>query len=366
MVCKICGKTLPEGSNVCRYCGAHVRAGAAPEKKPARRYSKKALARKRIINLIVALLALLMICAVVVGVIWSARMAGDKGAAGDPQLQQNEQQAEDSEEQEDADASAGEEAEEEVPERPQGSIIQQRPQEQQPETETPDDEQPDEQTGEQAQPQQPGETTAPEGQTGTQTPAQTPSGNYTISINRTEVTASLNHYRELIVSINEPLASGVKIVSTTWTSSNPNVVRAEPGKAWGVSIGSATVTGTITLSDGQSLSASCVVTVVESQSGTGTGTGTTTVSGDYVFADSSTRLLTSAELDNLSSYQLWIARNEIYARHGRKFTNADLASYFAGKSWYKGTIEAANFDESLLSSIERQNVDAILAEEASR
>ena len=34
MTCKICGQTLPEGSNVCKYCGAHVRTGAAPEKKP--------------------------------------------------------------------------------------------------------------------------------------------------------------------------------------------------------------------------------------------------------------------------------------------------------------------------------------------
>jgi len=361
MICKICGKQLPEGSNVCKYCGAHVRAAAAPEKKPARRYSKKALARKRIINLIVSLLALLMIAAVVAGVIWSARMAGDKGAASDQTLQQNDQQAEapdDSEEEEPADA----EEEEDAPQRPQGSIIQQRPQEQTPEKEEPSEGE-TEQPGQQEQPEQPG-TTAPEGQTGTQ--PQTPSGNYTISINRTETTASLNHYRELIVSINEPLPAGVTIVSTTWTSSNPNVVRAEPGKAWGVSVGSATVTGTITLSDGQSLSATCKVNVVESQTGTGTGTGTTTVSGDYVFADSSSRLLTAAELDKLSTYQLWIARNEIYARHGRKFTNADLASYFAGKSWYKGTIEAASFDESLLSSIERQNVDAILAEEASR
>lgn len=358
MICKICGKELPEGSNVCKYCGAHVRANAAPEKKPARRYSKKALARKRLINLIVSLLALLMIAAVVVGVIWSARMAGDKGAAGDQTLQQNDQQAEapdDSEEEEPADA----EEEEDAPQRPQGSIIQQRPQEQTPEKEEPSEGEA-EQPGQQEQPEQPG-TTAPEGQTGTQ--PQTPSGSYTISINRTETTASLNHYRELIVSINEPLPAGVTIVSTTWTSSNPNVVRAEPGKAWGVSVGSATVTGTITLSDGQTLSATCKVNVVESQTGTQTGT---TVSGDYVFADSSSRLLTAAELDKLSTYQLWIARNEIYARHGRKFTNADLASYFAGKSWYKGTIEAASFDESLLSSIERQNVDAILAEEASR
>lgn len=355
MVCKICGKTLPEGSNVCRYCGAHVRAGSQ-EKKPVRRYSKKGLARKRLINLIIALLALLMISAVVIGVIWSARQAGEKGS-GDQQIQQNDPSAETPEDPADAEEPADDEEEEEI-QRPQGSIIQQRPQVV---PEAGEDEDPEDA-------EDPGETDAPQtgtdGETGTD-PAdppqtQTPSGNYTISINRTETTASLNHYRELYVYINETLPAGVSIVETTWTSSNPNVVRAEPGKAWGVSVGTATVTGTITLSDGQKLSASCTVNVVVSQ------TGTTTVTGDYVLPDSSTRLITSAELDSLSSYQLWIARNEIYARHGRKFTNTDLANYFAGKSWYNGTIEAASFDESLLTSIERQNVDAILAEEASR
>ena len=85
-----------------------------------------------------------------------------------------------------------------------------------------------------------------------------------------------------------------------------------------------------------------------------------------MLADSSTRLITASELDALTANQLWLARNEIYARHGRKFANTELQNYFNGKSWYNGTIAPENFDESVLSSIERQNVDAILAEEASR
>ena len=365
MTCKICGQTLPEGSNVCKYCGAHVRAGAAPEKKPARRYSKKGLARKRLINLIIALLALLMIFAVVIGVIWSAQQAGKKGS-GDLQNDQDQQQSEEQEDPEDEEPSENPETSEDPEEdaqtqRPEGSIIQQRPQENQPEADEPAD---PEEPGETEDPAQPDEPQQPGTQPQNPTQPQQPSGKYTISINRTETTASLNHYRELYVYINETLPAGVEIVETTWTSSDPNVVRTEPGKAWGVSVGTATVTGTIKLSDGQTLSATCKVNVVESQSGTGTGT--TTVSGDYVLPDSSTRLITAAELDSLSAYELWIARNEIYARHGRKFTNTDLATYFAGKSWYKGTIAASSFDESLLSTIERQNVDAILAEEATR
>jgi len=361
MTCKICGKQLPEGSAVCKYCGAHVKSGA-PAKKPQRRYSRKGLARKRMINLIITLLALLLIGGVVAGVIWSAREAGNKGK-GEDQISADAQNDDEQENDVEEPEATGEE---ETIQQPEGSIVQQRPvDEQKPEQEDAQEEEQQEEL--------PGtvtETTPEDGQDAEVVPeqpaVQTPSGNYTISINRTETTASLNHYRELYVYINETLPDGVEVVETTWTSSNPAVVRAEPGKAWGVSIGSATVTGTITLSDGQSLSATCKVNVVESQSQQTQTSTQTTITGDYVLADSSSRVYSAAELDALSNYQLWIARNEIYARHGRKFNNSELQTYFNGKSWYNGTIAADSFNESVLSRVEQQNVDAILAEEASR
>lgn len=89
-------------------------------------------------------------------------------------------------------------------------------------------------------------------------------------------------------------------------------------------------------------------------------------SGDYVLADSDTRLYTADELSSYSNWELYIARNEIYARHGRGFNNQDLQDYFNSKSWYKQTSTPEDFDESVLSSIERQNADTIKSVEEER
>ena len=88
--------------------------------------------------------------------------------------------------------------------------------------------------------------------------------------------------------------------------------------------------------------------------------------GDYILPESNTRLYSASELASLSAHDLWLARNEIYARHGRRFNNAELQSYFDGKSWYKGTIAPANFDEDVLNSYESTNIKTIQAEEAKR
>ncbi len=77
---------------------------------------------------------------------------------------------------------------------------------------------------------------------------------------------------------------------------------------------------------------------------------------DYIIPESSIRLLTQEEVKSLSAEKLRIARNEIYARHGRIFTSEDLKTYFESKSWYKGTVAAENFDEKLLNSYEKENI----------
>lgn len=84
--------------------------------------------------------------------------------------------------------------------------------------------------------------------------------------------------------------------------------------------------------------------------------------GEYVIPDSDTRKLKDADVSNLSKEQLRLARNEIMARHGRRFKDAGLQSYFDSKSWYKGTVSPEDFDanmESRLSKIERANVEMI-------
>ena len=87
--------------------------------------------------------------------------------------------------------------------------------------------------------------------------------------------------------------------------------------------------------------------------------------GDYLIPGSDSRYVTEADLEKLSWQQCTLARNEIYARHGRKFATKEIADYFNSKSWYSGTIEPTAFSESLLSEIERSNVSYIMQYETS-
>ena len=80
---------------------------------------------------------------------------------------------------------------------------------------------------------------------------------------------------------------------------------------------------------------------------------------DYMLPESNTRTYSESELSSLSNYELYIARNEIFARHGRTFNNADLQSYFGSKSWYSGTVSPDAFDDSVLNQYEKANIEAI-------
>lgn len=84
--------------------------------------------------------------------------------------------------------------------------------------------------------------------------------------------------------------------------------------------------------------------------------------GEYIIPDSDKELLAEEDIEELYKGYLDLARNEIFARHGYVFVNEDYRIYFNSKFWYK---ENTNYDESLLSSIERQNAD-LLAQQAKR
>ena len=84
------------------------------------------------------------------------------------------------------------------------------------------------------------------------------------------------------------------------------------------------------------------------------------VSDDYILPYSDSVLLTEADLVGLTQEELRIARNELYARHGRMFTDEALNAYFSSKSWYQGTIPADEFDESVLNAVELANKDTIV------
>ena len=79
----------------------------------------------------------------------------------------------------------------------------------------------------------------------------------------------------------------------------------------------------------------------------------------YLLPDVDSRYLTREEISQLSKEELRLARNEVYARHGRLFDSADLQNYFNGKSWYEGRIPAKQFSDSIFNDYERKNLDLI-------
>lgn len=90
---------------------------------------------------------------------------------------------------------------------------------------------------------------------------------------------------------------------------------------------------------------------------------TVALNNDFVLPDSSIRVLDKSELAGLTAEQCRIARNEIYAKHGRMFDDAGLQNYFNSCSWYHGTIPADRFSDTMLSDIEIQNRNLIVSYE---
>lgn len=80
---------------------------------------------------------------------------------------------------------------------------------------------------------------------------------------------------------------------------------------------------------------------------------------EYILPEVSTRLYSQGELEILSADQMKLARNEIYARHGRKFKDQSLQEYFQGKSWYQGTVEPDQFGDGQLNQTERSNLELL-------
>lgn len=85
--------------------------------------------------------------------------------------------------------------------------------------------------------------------------------------------------------------------------------------------------------------------------------------GGYILPDSAMRRLTQADVADLTWEQCCLARNEIYARHGRIFQTPQIAAYFEAQSWYHGTVPGASFDNNMLSPIEHANADFLTSYE---
>ena len=81
---------------------------------------------------------------------------------------------------------------------------------------------------------------------------------------------------------------------------------------------------------------------------------------EYVFKNSSSSYINKSDLNGFTSEQCRIARNEIYARHGRLFEDEALQTYFNSCSWYSGYIAPADFSESVLNEYEKTNLQTII------
>ena len=90
----------------------------------------------------------------------------------------------------------------------------------------------------------------------------------------------------------------------------------------------------------------------------GSSGGSTSSSGKgTVLPNSSDKLLTNSDVSGLSKADIQTAINEIYARHGYTFTNPSLLAKFKQYDWYKPTVAADRFSDSVFSTTEKKNVD---------
>lgn len=81
---------------------------------------------------------------------------------------------------------------------------------------------------------------------------------------------------------------------------------------------------------------------------------------EYILPDSNIRYISKSELSGLTAEECRLARNELYARHGRKFDDEGLQNYFNSFDWYTPTIEGKDFEESMLNEYEVANRDLIV------
>lgn len=92
-------------------------------------------------------------------------------------------------------------------------------------------------------------------------------------------------------------------------------------------------------------------------------------STEYILPDSQTRVYSTSELSVLTTAQLELARNEIFARYGREFKTDYIRAHFMSKPWYTVRYSAEAFDaiqNDVFNSVEKQNIENIKAVEATR
>lgn len=82
---------------------------------------------------------------------------------------------------------------------------------------------------------------------------------------------------------------------------------------------------------------------------------------EYILPNSNVEYLTEADIAELTLQEINYAKNEIYARHGRRFKSQELMDYFTSKSWYEGIYDPDDFDtnysDDALNDYEKKNAE---------
>jgi hypothetical protein len=73
--------------------------------------------------------------------------------------------------------------------------------------------------------------------------------------------------------------------------------------------------------------------------------------------------MSMSDLTDMSKADLRVARNEIFARHGRGFSSEDLQAHFGGQDWYHVN---ADYSDDMLSDAQKAQVALIASFETDR
>ena len=83
----------------------------------------------------------------------------------------------------------------------------------------------------------------------------------------------------------------------------------------------------------------------------------------YILPYSDESYISEEDLAALSQEEILLARNEIYARHGRKFNTPEIHDYFIEQPWYTEIYEPEEFDSmanEVFNEYEKENINIIV------
>ena len=87
---------------------------------------------------------------------------------------------------------------------------------------------------------------------------------------------------------------------------------------------------------------------------------------EQIIPGSDARFLSEEDIEFLGDTGLELAKNEIYARHGRVFVTPYINKYFRKQSWYSPTVPPEEFSDSVFNEFENSNITLMVDEESRR